>query len=119
MRTDNRIENLTWASYEENANNNGTTWRGRKVIYVDDLPEDVIPVDHYNEHRFRGYYFSLTEDKFYKALTNGKNREIETFSHKHSGLRVVGLTNLENLDNTLTITNFINTRLHSLTNPKI
>ena len=35
------------------------------------------------------------------------------------GIFRYGLTNLENLDNTLTITNFINTRLHSLTNPKI
>ena len=93
VRTDNRLENLRWCTNEENANNNGTTWKGRKVIYVDELPEDVIPVDHYNQHRFTGYYFSLTEDKFYKALTNGKNRVIETFLN--NGSRAVALINIE------------------------
>ena len=92
VRNDNRLSNLMWVTHEENANNLGTTNHGRKINYVD-LPEDVIPVDHYNQHRFMGYYFSLTEDKFYKALTNGKNREIETYLQ--NGLRVVGLTNLE------------------------
>ena len=92
IRTDNRIENLFWCSHYENMNNRSRTKYGREIIYVDELPEDVIYVDHYNHHRFRGYYFSLTEDKFYRALRNGKNREIPTY--EHHGFRVVVLTNI-------------------------
>ena len=104
VRTDNRLENLRRCSYEENNNNHGTTRTGRKVAYVD-LPEDVIPVTHYNHHRFSGYYFSLTEDKFYKALTNGKNREIETFLN--NGCREITLISIEKRKVTVTYTKFL------------
>ena len=92
VRTDNRIENLFWCSKYENDNNISKASNGREIVYVDELPEDVIYVDHYNQYRFQGYYFSLTEDKFYRALRNGENREIPT--RIHGGYRVVVLSDI-------------------------
>ena len=89
---DNRIENLFWCSHYENLNNKSAT-NGNKTKYVDALPDDAIIVDHYNEFRFEGYYFSLEEDKFYRALRNGNIRVIPTF--KHHDVRVVKLSDTD------------------------
>ena len=66
IRTDNRIENLRWVSQSENCKNKsssmGVTYT---IIEYDDKPDDLIPVDHYNNHVFEGYYYSPENNKFY------------------------------------------------------
>ena len=89
---DNRIENLFWCSNYENMNNKSAT-NGNKTEYIDALPDDAIIVDHYNEFRFEGYYFSLEEDKFYRALRNGNIRVIPTY--EHHDMRVVKLSDTD------------------------
>ena len=78
VKNDNRIENLFWCSNEENQNNLSGTRYGRKIIYLDELPEDVIYVDHYNHHRFQGYYFSLQRINFIELY---ETERIEKFRH--------------------------------------
>ena len=104
-RTDNRIENLFWCSHEENQNNLSGTKNGRKVEFVDEIPDDAIYVEYWNQHRFSGYYFSLTSDLFYRALRNGKNRVIPTY--KHHGYRVITLTDINKKQHEISYDKFL------------
>ena len=63
IKTDNRVENLRWVSPSENCKNRNT--KGYKYEFVDQLPEDVIPVILYKGIEFEDYYYSKSEDKFY------------------------------------------------------
>lgn len=65
-RADNRLENLRYVSYSENNKNKSST---KGYVYTllayDDAPEDLIAVDHYNQHELEDYYYSPEENKFY------------------------------------------------------
>ena len=56
-RTDNRIENLRWVSCLQNMNNQSVSNNGRKIEYVQELPDEVIVVNQYHQYHFEGYYF--------------------------------------------------------------
>ena len=101
---DNRVENLFWCSHYENMNNKSAT-NGNETKYVDALPDDAIIVDHYNEFRFEGYYFSLEEDKFYRALRNGNIRVVPTY--EHHDLRVVKLSDTDKHKHEINYTKFL------------
>ena len=66
-RVDNRIENLRWTSNNRNANNRFDQQ------FVNEIPDDAIVVDDYNNHRFEDLYFY--DDVFYKY--NGINYAIK------------------------------------------
>ena len=66
-RVDNRIENLRWTSNNRNANNRFDQQ------FVNEIPDEAICVDDYNNHRFEDLYFY--DDVFYKY--NGINYAIK------------------------------------------
>ena len=59
IKTDNRLENLRWVSQQQNMNNRSDQ------NFVDELPDDAIVVDKYNNHEFEFLYFSPETDRFY------------------------------------------------------
>ena len=71
-KTDNRIENLRWVSHLQNMNNKGSSWTGRKIKYVQELPDEVIVVNQYKNYHFENYYFA--NDVFYRDTGNGDYR---------------------------------------------
>ena len=73
VRNDNGIENLRWVSQIQNSNNKSKASNsGRRIEYVQELPDDVIVVNQYHQYHFEGYYFS--NDVFYKDTGNGDFR---------------------------------------------
>ena len=63
-KTNNHYENLRWVSHSENQKNKAP-YKRQKIQYVDELPEDWVPFEHYNGRDFEGYSYSPSEDKFY------------------------------------------------------
>ena len=89
-RKDYHIRNLRWVSSKEN-NLNKTSHKGVDYEYIDKdaLPDDLIEVREYGEHRFDGYYYSPETDLFY--FDNGvKIRKLHT-CYKRSGLAYVNM----------------------------
>ena len=78
-KTDNRIENLEWVSNQQNANDR-SHYRNREIQYVDELPDNAIVVDNYNNCVFNNYYFA--DDRFFKQIHNGKYRIIPWCLHQ-------------------------------------
>ena len=66
-KTDNRIENLRWASRSENQRNK-LTHKGIKYEYFDTIPEKAISIDKYGEHKFEGYYYYDNTFYFYTGI---------------------------------------------------
>ena len=101
VRTDNRLENLRWCSYIENNNNLGKTNGGRKVSYVQELPDDVIVVNQYGKYHFNGYYFA--NDVFYKDTGNGNYRIVPWHYHPKGNYYMydVGLTDENTISRTI------------------
>lgn len=67
-KTDYSIENLQWVTHSDNCKNK-SSHMNVKYEFVDELPEDCVIIDHYNNHTFdEKIYFSVSEDKFYKEV---------------------------------------------------
>ena len=79
-RTDNRINNLRWVSNEQNTNNMSISQTGRKIEYVQELPDEVIVVNQYKDYHFENYYFA--NDVFYKDTGNGDYRIVPWIKRK-------------------------------------
>ena len=62
-KTDNRIENLRWATRSEN-NSNRKPYKKQKIQYVEELPADYIAFDRYNNYQFEDYYYSPQKINF-------------------------------------------------------
>ena len=63
-KTNNHYENLRWVTPSENQKNR-SSYKRQKIQYVDELPDDWVPVETYNGRDFEGYSYSPSEDKFY------------------------------------------------------
>ena len=96
VRNDNRIENLEWVNRSQNQNDLSRTNNGRDVEYIDELPDNAVVVNHYNNCTFINYYFA--DDQFFKQIHNGKYRVIPWH---HSGRNhlsdCVSLTDVDNV----------------------
>jgi hypothetical protein len=67
IKTDNRLENLRFASCSENSKNRYKSTSGN-VIYelLDELPNDCFIVPNYGNHEFVDLHYSPTTERFYK-----------------------------------------------------
>lgn len=64
IRTDNRIENLRWASRSINQKNK-ISHNGYIYNYVDKLSENSFEITEYGKHKFNNYFYDIDADKFY------------------------------------------------------
>ena len=87
--TDYHIENLRWVSKSQNQRNK-RTYKGIKHVYIeyDDLPDDLISVDYYNEHEFEDYYYSIETNTFY--YDTGINCRVLNTTLTYNGAAFVG-----------------------------
>ena len=67
-KTDYHIENLRWVSRSDNCKNKSSHC-GVKYEFIDELPNDCVIIDHYNQHRFDEHvFYSVSENQFYKEV---------------------------------------------------
>ena len=76
-RTDNHLSNLRWVSTSDN-NYNKAFNNGYNYEYVDELPNDAIVVDEYNNHHFEDLYYYNDVFYFYNGIKYRKLRICET-----------------------------------------
>ena len=82
IKTDNRLENLRFVSNQQNCNNKSNQ------NFVNELPDDAIVVDKYNNHEFEFLYFSLETNRFY--FFNGINYNMKPiYKDKHGYYRTL------------------------------
>jgi hypothetical protein len=70
VKTDNRLENLRWISNSENQKNKASH-DGIIYEFINELPEDAIVVENYNNHDFTDLYYSHSLRRF--IFNNGVN----------------------------------------------
>ena len=44
-----------------------TTTRPSHLQWIDDLPEDVVPINEFKNHKFENLYYSPSTNEFYQA----------------------------------------------------
>lgn len=74
IKTDNRFINLRWVS----ARDNGKTIASRNGIqynFINEISDETIVVNEYNNNTFENYYYDGTTDRFY-FLNEHQYREI-------------------------------------------
>ena len=89
IKTDNRIDNLRWVSHLQNMNNKGK-YNGRKIEYIQELPENAVVIEKYSRFEFKGVYFH--SDLFYVDTGNGNYRIVPTCMNK--GCRRVNIRDI-------------------------
>lgn len=83
IRSDNRISNLRWVSASENARNKSSHLHIQyNIIDYEDAPDDLIPVEHYGNHDFEFYYYSIENNRFYTD-TGVNYRELHVLFNKN------------------------------------
>ena len=63
-KLNNDISNLRWCSPSENTKNRSSV-KGYNYEFVDNIDEECILVDTYNNHTFEDYYYDAKTDIFY------------------------------------------------------
>ena len=89
-KLNNNVLNLRWCSPKQNANNLHKTKTGRRIEFVNDLPENAIFITHYGPYLFDDYYF--VNDRFYKDTRDGRFRIVPWFLD--GGCQRVSLTDV-------------------------
>ena len=88
IRTDNRIENLRFVSNRMNMNNKSNQ------EFVDEIPEDNILVEKYNNWKFEFLYFVPENDTFY--VYNGINYVVKPQYQNKSGNWNISIRDVNN-----------------------
>ena len=96
LRTDNRIENLRWGTVRMNSNN-----RFDQEL-VDDIPEDAIQVNSYNDWSFENLYFH--DDVFY--VYNGISYVVKPRFQNKGGNWRINMTDVNGAQRTIYYTKF-------------
>ena len=81
-RSDNRIENLRWCDSSTNLYNR-VSMNGRQFEFVDDLPDDAVVVDEYNNRQFENIYYSNNIFYFFNGI---QYRKLKICEDKTRGL---------------------------------
>ena len=63
-RSDNHLSNLRWVSTSENMRNM-SSHRGRKYVFLQQLPPTAELLEHYNNHEFNGLFIDRVQKKLY------------------------------------------------------
>ena len=66
-RTDNRLQNLRWCSSLEN-NINKSSCNGVEYEFIDNVPDEAIVVNEYNNHQLNDYYFHGNVFYFFNGI---------------------------------------------------
>ena len=64
IRSDNRLENLRWVSYQQN-NMNKSSRKGHRYTFLEQLPPTVELLESYNDHEFNGLFIDYIQQKLY------------------------------------------------------
>jgi len=107
-RTDNRTDNLRWVSSRMNARNK-TSQKGVVCMYIDDLPDDVIPINRYNGHFFDGYFYSRKMDVCY--FDNGLQYRVLVYSTTLGGGRSIKVRGIDHIVRTVYLNKWIRDEL--------
>lgn len=92
IRDDNHLENLRWVTQSENCKNK-SEYRKAKAIYLDELPDNCIPIEVYRGIVFENYFYCKDNGKCY--YDNGVFvRELMT--HKQHGAESICVQDIEN-----------------------
>ena len=92
-RTNNHISNLRWVSRSENQRNK-LSHIGYKYTYVNNIDDECIKVDTYNNYRFEDYYFDAKTDKFY--FFNGIKYREQPIRYSSVGKAFVQIRDINN-----------------------
>ena len=93
-RADNRIENLHWISISENQKNK-LSGKGYQFRFVESLPEDARPFEHYGNHEFKDYYIS--GNQLFLLIREGRYRvlDVRTDSYDKQFYNVMNINGLK------------------------
>ena len=61
-KLDNRIENLRWVTAKENLQNK-SEYRTQPSEYINELPENSIQIEDYNDYEFEKYYYDIDNER--------------------------------------------------------
>jgi hypothetical protein len=79
-KTNNRINNLRWATAKENADNK-TLVKQNTAKYLDDLPEKVHEIEEYQDYEFDRYYYDYEKHRILMKTITGKIKVVHPYKH--------------------------------------
>ena len=91
-RKNNRISNIRWVSHSTNQRNK-TSNNGVRYDFFDDISEDSIIVDEYNNRQFENYYYSNNIFYFFNGI---QYRRLKICEDKRFGALFVNAIDIEN-----------------------
>ncbi len=93
VRDDNHITNLRWVTQSENESNK-TSYKKVKAIYLDELPDNCIPIETYKGIIFENYFYCKDNDKCY--YDNGVFVRELTLHKSRCGLEFISARDINN-----------------------
>ena len=103
IRTDNRIENLRWASRSDN-NRNSTSHLNYTYNYVDNISDNSFEFHEYNDYRFENYWYDEDADKFY-YFNGHQYRELKE-CYDSKGYFIININDINNIRRKIRINKF-------------
>ena len=92
-RSDYHLSNLRWCTLSDN-NRNKSSCNNIEYVFRDEIDEDSIEVEYYNQHELEDYYYDQVVDRFY--FWNGMQfRELYIGEEKRNGAKYVWMINVK------------------------
>jgi hypothetical protein len=91
---DNRIENLEWTTHHvNNLGKNKRKYKHQPYEYIDELPDNVVEINEYNEYEFEDVYFDIDNPRILKLQNSGKYKVIKpTLKRSHLQINLLDIT---------------------------